>query len=328
MKHTLLHYYITNRCNSKCIFCDIWHESKKYDAIAEDVFRNLYSAKKSGCSFVDFTGGEPLLHPELPAFLKEAKRTGFITSVTTNCLLFRKRAPELDNLIDLLHFSIDSSDASEHNRIRGVDCFSHVIDSINEAKKYRLVPDLLFTYTNENIDHADGVYTIAKNNRLMMILDPVFDPWSSDQLSLKTHQKALAFSRRSGVYLNTAHLSLRAQGGNHIREPLCRAMDSTIVILPDNTMALPCFHHRSSMLPVQGDIDIIFRSDEYKRHQLNQGKYTFCEGCHINCYFDPSYTYMMNSLTWQSIISKLRYTWTKHILYRRPIPRRKRVNFK
>jgi MoaA/NifB/PqqE/SkfB family radical SAM enzyme len=292
------------------------------------VFRNLYSARKSGCSFVDFTGGEPLLHQELPAFLKEAKRIGFITSVTTNCLLFKKRAQELDNLIDLLHFSIDSSDASEHNRIRGVDCFDHVIDSISEAKKYRLVPDLLFTYTNENIDRADGIYTIAKNNKLMMILDPVFDPWSSDHITRKTHQKALSFSRRSGVYLNRAHLLLRAQGGNHIREPLCRAMDSTIVILPDNSIALPCFHHRSFMLPLNGDIATTIHSDEYKRHRLNQGKFTFCEGCHINCYFDPSYNYMMNHLTWQSIMAKLRYAWTKHILYKRPIPRRKRVNVK
>lgn len=327
MRHTLLHYYITNRCNSKCIFCDIWHESKKYDAVAEDVIRNLYNARKSGCSFVDFTGGEPLLHPDLPLFLKEAKRVGLITSVTTNCLLFRKRAHELDNMIDLLHFSIDSSDASEHNRFRGVDCFNHVIDSINEAKKYRLVPDLLFTYTNENIDHADGIYTIAKNNRLMMILDPVFDPWSSDQISQKTHQKALTFSRRSGVYLNTAHLSLRARGGNHIRDPLCKAMDSTIVILPDNSVALPCFHHRTFMIPIDKTLDEIIYSEEYKRHKLNQGKFTFCEGCHINCYFDPSYIYLFNHLTWQSLLAKLRYAWTKHIAYRRPVPRRKRLLF-
>ena len=36
-------------------------------------FANLRDAKKAGCRFVDFTGGEPLLHPELPRFLSEPR---------------------------------------------------------------------------------------------------------------------------------------------------------------------------------------------------------------------------------------------------------------
>jgi len=319
MKHLLLHYYLTNRCNSKCVFCDIWKETPKLDAKEDDVIRNLYSARKAGCSFVDFTGGEPLLHRSLPLFLSEAKKIGFITSVTTNCILFKKRISELDNLIDLLHFSIDSDQSEHHNNLRGVNCYDDVIESIEISKKYRLFPDLLFTYNDKNINDINGIYDIARKNKLILILDPVFDPWKSDSISMATHNAAADFSRKSGVYLNRAHISLRVSGGNHIRKPYCKAVSSTIVILPDNSIALPCFHHRSNTIPINNDFNTIFNSEEYCKSRNNQGKYSFCEGCHINCYFDPSYMYMKNKLTLFSVLAKTRYAWTKYFIYRRSI---------
>lgn len=320
MKPLLLHYYLTNRCNSKCTFCTIWQETPKVDANEDDVLRNLRDARKAGCSFVDFTGGEPLLHRNLPLFLAEAKKLGFITSVTTNCILFPTRVSELRGLIDLLHFSIDSDNSDQHNFLRGVDCYSEVIKSIELAIQNKLTPDLLFTYTDENIQNIEGVYKIARENRLMLILDPVFNPWSPDKLSMSTHQKAIVFSKRFGVYLNRAHLSLRAAGGNHIRDSLCKAVSTTLVILPDNSIALPCYHHRKNSISIKSDIFDIISSETYLDSKANQGRYSFCEGCHINCYFDPTFTYLMNKMTYYSLIAKLKYAWTKYVMYRHPFP--------
>lgn len=320
MKPTLLHYYLTNRCNSKCTFCTIWQEMPKVDAKEEDVLRNLRDARKCGCSFVDFTGGEPLLHRNLPLFLSEAKKLGFITSVTTNCILFPERATELRGLIDLLHFSIDSDNPEQHDFLRGVDCYSEVLKSIKLAKQNKLVPDLLFTYTEDNIQNIEGIYKIARENRLILILDPVFNPWSSDKIPILTHQKAIVFSKRFGVYLNRAHLLLRAAGGNHIREPQCKAVDTTLVILPDNSVALPCYHHRKSCISIMTDIFDIISSEAFQDSRSTQGKYSFCEGCHINCYFDPTYTYLRNKMTYYSLTAKLKYAWTKYVLYHHRFP--------
>ncbi|MCX7726024.1 MAG: radical SAM protein [Chitinispirillaceae bacterium] len=314
LKPILLHYYITNRCNSRCGFCNIWLESPKIDAKTPDVLKNLQFYKKKGCKFVDFTGGEPLLHKDLPLFLSEAKRLGYITSVTTNCLLFPERAEELAGKIDLLHFSLDSDDPELHNEIRGCNSYDKVIESIPIALKKNLLPDLLFTYTEKNINSFEGVYELARRYRLMVILDPVFSVIGGpDVLPKKVHVKALELSRKRGVYLNNAHLTLRFQGGNHIRDPLCRAVTSTVVILPDNRRAFPCFHHRCSFIPA-GEEEL------YEKEVLSalsmEGRYSFCEGCHINCYFDPSYTYLRNPLFFQSIRSKFLYIISKYFIYR------------
>jgi MoaA/NifB/PqqE/SkfB family radical SAM enzyme len=316
MKPLLLHYYVTNRCNSRCVFCDIWKEQPKVDAKLHDVSRNLAGARKAGCKFVDFTGGEPLLNPHLPEFLAEARHLGFITSVTTNCLLFAQEAPRLQGLIDLLHFSIDSGTSEEHNAIRGVESYAAVIESIDCALKYRMTPDLLFTYTNDNIGSFERVYAMARQKKLMVLLDPVFSTRGPDTVKKETHRMAAAFGKMPGVYLNKAHLLLRDQGGNHVRDPLCRAVTSTIVLLPDNQLALPCFHHRSQLIPIDGDLNEILAKSERMKSIGRQGRYSFCEGCHINCYFDPSFQALGGRWWLLSMKAKARYAWMKYVMYR------------
>lgn len=317
MKPLLLHYYLTNRCNSRCTFCSIWQETPKLDAQKEDVLRNLFSARKAGCRFVDFTGGEPLLHCDLPELLSGAKKLGFITSVTTNCILFPKRAKELRGKIDLLHFSIDAGTAGLHDILHGIPSFDKVLESIDIALSQKMVPDLLFTYTDDNIDTFEGVYDLARKKNLILILDPLFNTKGGDILKSSTHQKALKYAEMKGVYLNKAHLKLRKMGGNHIRDPLCKAVESTIVVLPDNRLALPCYHHRIDSISINGNLKEMLSSKARMEAMEKQGKYSFCEKCHINCYFDPSYTYMRNSLFWQSMYSKFRYSWTKYLVYHR-----------
>ena len=114
----LCNYYVTYRCNAKCGFCDIWEKPSPLITL-EDVEKNLKDLKKLGVKVIDFTGGEPLLHTQLKDFLQIAKDNRFLTTVTTNGLLYPKRAGELKGLIDMLHFSLDSSIAEEHDKMRG-----------------------------------------------------------------------------------------------------------------------------------------------------------------------------------------------------------------
>jgi len=320
-KPILLHYYITNRCNARCAFCGIWREQPKADAALADVAVNLIQARAAGCRFVDFTGGEPLLHPELPEFLRQAKKAGLATSVTTNCLLFEERVKELAGLIDLPHFSIDADEARLHDKIRGCESYGKVIRSIDAAIASRIYPDLLFTYTEENIDAVEGVWKLAREKRLILILDPVFAQWGPDKIPVDVHRKAMDFAKRRGVYLNRAHLLLRGKGGNRTRDPICRAASSTIVITPDNKLTLPCYHHRCASVSINGNLTEALKSDERIDALNKEGRYAFCEGCHINCYFDPTYQMISGRYLWESMRSKAKYALTKYLFYRRPWPK-------
>ena len=171
----LCNYYLTYRCNAKCHFCDIWEVPSPY-ADLHVVEQNLRDLKRLGVRVIDFTGGEPLLHRQIDTILACAKEHGFITTLTTNTLLYPKWSEKIAGHVNMLHFSLDYYDAEKHNAARGVDCFDQVIRSIEVAKDLGERPDILFTVFEDNVNEIEDVYgNICVPNNLMMILNPVFD---------------------------------------------------------------------------------------------------------------------------------------------------------
>ena len=106
------------------------------------------------------------------------------------------------------------------------------------------------------------------------------------------------------------------------RDSLCRAASSTIAVLPDNRIALPCFHHANAFVPIGESLRTSLHAEARLKAMAGQGTYGFCEGCHINCYFDPSYTASFSRLTLMSLAAKASYAFTKYVVYRRKFPRK------
>jgi MoaA/NifB/PqqE/SkfB family radical SAM enzyme len=310
----LCNYYVTYRCNASCSFCDIWEKPSPYIQL-EDVVKNLKSLRKMGVRVVDFTGGEPLLHPELHLFLAEAKSLGFITTVTTNCLLYPKRAHQLAGLVDMLHFSLDSVDESLHNQSRKVECFSFVQRSIDLAQSLGEKPDILFTVTDANIWEIQEAYERFHCQKgLILILNPIFAYQSvGNDLGKDNLQELRKWTKKPGVYLNSAFLDLRLAGGNHVSNPVCRAGSSTIVISPDNKLVLPCYHLGLDSFPIQGELESLWKSEKVQELVALEGRHPGCEGCTINCYMEPSMAVELNKNWWMSLGSTVRYSLEKWV---------------
>ncbi len=310
----LANYYLTYRCNARCWFCDIWERPSPY-AYQEAVQRNLYDLRRLGVRVIDFTGGEPLLHRHLPDYLRWAKEMGFITTVTTNTLLYPKRAEALKGVVDMLHFSLDSVEEASHNASRGVECYSFFIRSLDIAQSLGERPDILFTVTSRNVDEIEAVYhRFVLPRNLMLILNPVFSYHEiQDELGPDALQTLRKWARRPNVYLNEAFLRLREDGGNHIDRPVCRAASSSIVISPDDRLILPCYHLEKHSLPIEGRLYDLWRSEQVQKLVRMEGRYPQCEGCVINCYMEPSFSVEVNRYWWWSLPSTLKYAWHKRM---------------
>jgi MoaA/NifB/PqqE/SkfB family radical SAM enzyme len=318
VKPVLCNYYVTYRCNAKCGFCDIWEQPSPLISL-EDAARNLDDLKRLGVRIIDFTGGEPLLHGELHSLLEMAKDRGFLTTVTSNGLLYPKRAEQLRGLIDLLHFSIDSPVPAEHNASRGVRCFDQLMESVSKALEIGERPDLLFTVTNENDHHLEEVYeTISRPNGLILILNPLFEyNQLGEGLSRDVLTTIRDFGKRPYTYLNPAFVTLRSRGGNDPEDPVCRAVSTTVVISPFDELVLPCYHAGLEKLPIEGRLFDLWKGDRVAWHRENEGKHAFCAGCTVNCYFEPSFaTSPTTAYFWEGVPSKARYAWTKFVVQR------------
>jgi len=315
VRHPVLcNYYVTYRCNATCGFCDIWERPSPY-VTPENVRDNLRDLRRLGVRVVDFTGGEPLLHRQLDQLLTEAKQQGFITTITTNALLYPKQAERLRGLVDMLHFSLDSPVAEEHDRSRGVKCFDKVMESIAIAKELGERPDILFTVFEHNVQQIQAVYDeICQPNDLVLILNPVFEyknVETGEQFSEETLRKMTWWGRQKNVYLNDGFVQLRRDGGNHVDDPVCRAGSTTLVISPENKLVLPCYHLGMKEFSINGQLFDLYRSSEVQKMVALEGRLPECEGCAINCYMQPSFAVELSKYWWKALPSTLKYNRIK-----------------
>ena len=308
----LCNYYVTYRCNATCSFCDIWEKPSPYVTV-ENVRENLLDLKELGVKVVDFTGGEPLLHRQLDQLLLEAKNLGLITTITTNTLLYPKYAQRLKGLVDMLHFSLDSPDPEEHDLSRGVRCFDKLMESIELAKQLGERPDILFTVFEHNIHQIEEVWRkITQPNGLVLILNPVFEyNQVGGNLTKESLNILRSWGRKPGVYLNEAFVQLRLDGGNHTDDPVCRAASTTLVISPENTLVLPCYHLGTKEFPINGQLRTLYHAPEVQKLIALEGRLPECEGCTINCYMQPSFAVELNKYWWKALPSTLKYNRIK-----------------
>jgi len=313
-KPVLCNYYLTYRCNARCSFCDIWEKPSPYVSL-QNVEKNLIDLKKLGVKIIDFTGGEPLLHQELPDFLSVAKSMGFITTVTTNTLLYPKLAEKLKGKIDMLHFSLDSIDSEKHNASRGVSCYDFLQKSITIALELGEKPDILFTVTDENVEEIPEIVAkMTKPNGLILILNPMFSYQQVGfELNKNIFEKLRKYAKLPGVYLNEAFLVLRESGGNQIDKPVCRAASTTIVISPQNELMLPCYHLGVQNLPINDQLFELWHTEEVNYYKKMEGKLPECQGCTINCYMQPSFAVEMNRYFWKALPSTIKYSLEKWV---------------
>ena len=310
----LCNYYVTYRCNAKCGFCDIWEKPSPYVTL-EATEQNFRDLKKLGVKVIDFTGGEPLLHREIDKLLELAKNMGFITTLTTNALLYPKWATKLKGKIDMLHFSLDSFDKVQHDEMRGVACYDFVMESIELAKSIGERPDILFTVFDYNIDQIEPVYqNVCLPNDLMLILNPAFEYNEVEAGSSLNHEHLDVISEwgnRKNVYLNEAFIELRKNGGNNVQNPVCKAASSTLVIGPDNELIVPCYHLGEKKFSINGGLFELYHSAEVQKMVALEGKLPECQGCTINCYMQPSFAVEMNRYWWKALPSTIKYNRKK-----------------
>ena len=309
----LCNYYVTLRCNSKCQFCDIWRKEENFtlqESGLETVKNNLIDLKKLGVKLIDFTGGEPLLYPHLIVVLKEAKKMGFYTTITTNCLLYPKYAKDLAGLVDILQFSFESVDEDTHNRIRGVRSYKNVLESIEIAKKLKQKVSLIHTVTDENYHYLKDMVSFAQKNRCIIALNPCFGYFNNPGVSAKAVEEIKKYRKEPYVIMEQANLKLIEQGGNDNKKPICKAVSSTIVISPDNYLLLPCYHRHCKKIKIKDNLREIYNSEEVKKLKKMDGRYEFCKNCTIFCYIRGAlYTNVFSKyfpLTARSAIKYLR----------------------
>jgi len=99
----------TRRCNLSCSYCNEYDDFSDPVDTAE-MFRRIDKLAELGTTIITASGGEPLLHPELPAIIGRVRSHGIMATLITNGFpLTRKIIRDLNRAgLDYVQISIDN----------------------------------------------------------------------------------------------------------------------------------------------------------------------------------------------------------------------------
>src|SRR3954468_18343385 len=136
----LLIFYPTGRCNSRCVSCDWWKQSGADDLTLEEIADVARALPALGTRLVVFSGGEPLLRPEVFEAARLFRHQGMSLHLLTSGVLLERFAERVAEQFERVIVSVDATSAPLYEQVRGVDALAVVGRGI--ARLRRLAPGL------------------------------------------------------------------------------------------------------------------------------------------------------------------------------------------
>src|SRR5262249_6596570 len=138
-----------NICDSQCVTCSIWKNNELLkipshrqmpDALIDELCSNL---EKWRPRQILLSGGEPVLHPRFADAVRRFRGIAGKVCVVTNGLRLGTCETQILEEIDEFYISFDAADADGYRRIRGVDGFARLLNSMKVLKGLRHRPTLV-----------------------------------------------------------------------------------------------------------------------------------------------------------------------------------------
>lgn len=116
----LLIFYPTSRCNSRCVSCDWWKSTGADDLTLPEIAVIVRELPTIGTRRVAFSGGEPLVRPDLFDVARLFLQAGVRLHLLSNGLLLQRHAEDVARMFDQVTISLDGATPDSYHAIRGV----------------------------------------------------------------------------------------------------------------------------------------------------------------------------------------------------------------
>jgi MoaA/NifB/PqqE/SkfB family radical SAM enzyme len=139
----LVIFYPTSRCNSRCVSCDWWRSSGAGDLTLSEIARLAETLPGLGTRVVVFSGGEPLLRPEVFEAARLFRERGITLHLLTSGVLLDRSAEDVARHFARVVVSLDGATEASYQAVRGVAALTTVERGV--ARLRRTAPHLPLT---------------------------------------------------------------------------------------------------------------------------------------------------------------------------------------
>ena len=164
---------ITKRCNLRCVHC---YAGSDMNAGVDELSTAEWMAviddlAAFGSPVMLFSGGEPLMQPDIVALARHAVERGMRAVISTNgTLITPELAADLASVgLSYVGISIDGT-REIHDRFRGVDgAFDRAIAGLRNARDAGIKTGLRFTMNTRNVTEIPGVFDLLETEGIPRI---------------------------------------------------------------------------------------------------------------------------------------------------------------
>jgi len=159
---------LTYACPLQCPYCSNPLElssSRKDELSTEEWLKVLKQARSLGAVQLGFSGGEPLVRPDLMELLKEAKALGFYCNLITSAVgLDEEKVQQFKKTgLDHMQISFQGSDRETNKKYGGSDSFDHKLAMCKSVIKTDIALGLNFVLHRHNIHQVKDFLLLAES---------------------------------------------------------------------------------------------------------------------------------------------------------------------
>jgi len=312
-----------NRCNCRCVMCDIWRIRQIREITDRDLEPHVASLRALNVKWIVFSGGEPLMHSDLPSLCRLFRQEGVRLTLLTAGLILERHAGEVAEWMDDVIVSLDGPPET-HDDIRAVpEAFMRLECGIQALRRLR--PDMPIqgrcTIQKNNFKSLCGTVRTAHELKLNSIsflaADVSSDAFNRPEGWPAERQQLVALDNaevevldleiesllrdyredvESGFVVENADklrripLHFRAHLGRaEAVSPRCNAPWVSAVVEADGTVR-PCFFHRAIGNIYDRTLLDVLNGDEALqfRRQLNVASDSTCRNCVCSLFLEKS----------------------------------------
>jgi heme b synthase len=163
----LLFWESTVGCNLACVHCrrlDVAHALARNDMSTEHALGLIRSLPETGKPILVFSGGEPLMRPDLFELAQEATNVGLPIALATNGTIMNEEVARRIKDVGFRRISIsfDGPEAAIHDKFRGIDgAFESSIKGLKLLREQGLSVQINTTVARHNFHRLDDMYKLA-----------------------------------------------------------------------------------------------------------------------------------------------------------------------
>ena len=165
-KRPVVVWNVTRRCNLKCVHCYAHAKNIPFDneLTTEQGKQLIEDLADFGSPVMLFSGGEPMMRPDLPELAAYAVEKGMRTVISTNGTLITPEKARTLKKIGLSYVGISLDGMQEINdRFRGMaGAFRQALEGINNCQKAGIKVGLRFTINKFNVSEIPKIFRLLE----------------------------------------------------------------------------------------------------------------------------------------------------------------------